>query len=410
MCRSAEIPPSLSSFSSALSFLRWWFFFPKFDTWRFEDFRRARLLEQSACADMAAQPPWTRISACARCSGTVFSGRRRDVLRALFRSTPDIPDVLMLILHVVLLICSHLGNVLWARVTGNKNEVVLDSRGKPALLDEKTRRYPLMTTILALVMGAFVGNASLLRLAREPSAGVAMACACVGACIFMRRLLCWRQWVRDIVLEVFRVRELALVEQCAGDLGMPIEKVRILDFGAGKGTTAAHLLKYTGLQHVAAIDLEEHSPHVQAYDGVTIPFADSSFDLALAVYVFHHIPEKQPLFAQLQRTARRVLIFEDLPAETSHPLLAQLFFGMHFWGFKQPFHTHLDKSRTDWRRCLAQWGFVVLEEYDVAPTSFIPYRRVGFLLESPPAAAPKPPRGCDLSGTSSTVATERAGS
>ena len=30
----------------------------------------------------------------------------------------------------------------------------------------------------------------------------------------------------------------------------------------------------------AAVDLEAHPPHVQAYDGVTLPFDASSFDLA----------------------------------------------------------------------------------------------------------------------------------
>ena len=123
---------------------------------------------------------------------------------------------------------------------------------------------------------------------------------------------------------------------------------------------------------------------MEAYDGATLPFDAATFDLAIAMYVFHHIPETPALLAQLRRTAKHVLIFEDLPTETSQPLLSQLFFGLHFIGFKQPFHTHLDRSRAEWRRCLTQWGFAIRQEYDVAPTAFIPYRRVGFLLESLP--------------------------
>jgi hypothetical protein len=93
------------------------------------------------------------------------------------------------------------------------------------------------------------------------------------------------------------------------------------------------------------------------------------------------IAETPKLLRQLHRVAERCLIFEDLPDETEFPILSRLFFGCHFWAYSQPFHTHLDRSRTEWRALLARTGFTIVAEYDVKPTTAIPYRRVGLLVQ-----------------------------
>jgi SAM-dependent methyltransferase len=42
----------------------------------------------------------------------------------------------------------------------------------------------------------------------------------------------------------------------------------------------------------------------QAYDGTTLPFADGSFDLAIAIEVIEHVPDKAGLIAQIFRILR----------------------------------------------------------------------------------------------------------
>lgn len=328
------------------------------------------------------KPDWTRRGTfCERCAGTVFSGRK-DALIALVRAWRQLPGVLAVLFNVVLSIVSHILNLMWARVMRRKHKLDLDSRGMPVVADD-AYKYPRTTELFFLAAGCLLGRRVQQVLFPEVDSHVAGACVGLGALIACDRLRFWRRWVRDFLVEVFRVREMRIVETVVGGrLGVPAEKLRVLDFGAGKGMTSAHILKNTAVERVTAIDLEDHPPHVVAYDGATIPYPEASFDLAIALYVFHHIPETRELLGQLRRTAKHVLVFEDLPTESDQPLLSQLFFGFHFIGFGQSFHTHLDRSRREWRGCLAQWGFDVLEEYDVPPTTAIPYRRVGFLLQS----------------------------
>ena len=120
-------------------------------------------------------------------------------------------------------------------------------------------------------------------------------------------------------------------------------------------------------------------PLVEVYDGHTIPFAPNSFDVVLCLYIFHHFEHQLSVLQQCAKVSQRVLVFEDLPEETSKPLLSRLFFGCHFLAFSQPFHTHLNRSRVEWRQLLRRAGFVVEREFDVPATLAIPYRRIGLL-------------------------------
>jgi len=194
------------------------------------------------------------------------------------------------------------------------------------------------------------------------------------------RLQGWRQWLRDATGEGHRVLEKKIVDQVlsTADNGQPW---RILDFGAGTGSTTKHILSQHHVASIDAIDIKATPPHVKAYDGDRIPFPPDSFDLAIAMYVFHHIDQTEGLLRPLRTVSRRALIFEDLPKETDRPLLSQIFFGGHFLAFGQPFHTHLDRSRPEWRSLLEDVGFRILEEYDRPPSTLIPYRRVGLFVE-----------------------------
>lgn len=199
------------------------------------------------------------------------------------------------------------------------------------------------------------------------------------------RLAGWRRFVGDFLREVHRLVEMKILD----DVVQKISKenggraLEVLDFGGGKGKTAARMKLDPCIGTVESIDIEAHPPHVEKYDGKTIPFADNRFDLAVCLYVFHHIPQTAELIQQLSRKSRRVLIFEDLPEISSVPLVARMTFAAHFLLFQQSVHTHLHHSKPEWRRLLQEeWGFSVLQEFRIPPTAALPYERVAFYCEA----------------------------
>lgn len=92
---------------------------------------------------------------------------------------------------------------------------------------------------------------------------------------------------------------------------------KILDFGAGDGFISEYLAKKKNLA-VELLDICDRNKTplpLTVYDGKKIPFKENSFDIALSIAVFHHIPKKEQciLLMQLQKVARRIIFIEDTP-------------------------------------------------------------------------------------------------
>jgi ubiquinone/menaquinone biosynthesis C-methylase UbiE len=89
---------------------------------------------------------------------------------------------------------------------------------------------------------------------------------------------------------------------------------RALDFGAGVGYSVPFFARHVPATRVTCLDVSRKSLEVgQArhgsaaefahFDGRTIPYADGTFDVALASCVFHHIPHEEhvALLAEIRR-------------------------------------------------------------------------------------------------------------
>ena len=109
----------------------------------------------------------------------------------------------------------------------------------------------------------------------------------------------------------YRHRILAQIQDLIRPLGVLSSA---LDFGSGDGFFASQW-KSNGLVHaVTAVDVVERKSSIMVpilYDGVRLPFADRSFDLAYSVDVFHHCPDPPQAIADLSRCARRYLLIKD---------------------------------------------------------------------------------------------------
>ena len=70
---------------------------------------------------------------------------------------------------------------------------------------------------------------------------------------------------------------------------------RVLDVGGGTGIIAQALKDLFGVAHVTSVDIEDRflktlDIETRVYDGVTLPFADASFDCVTFSNVLHHVP------------------------------------------------------------------------------------------------------------------------
>lgn len=104
---------------------------------------------------------------------------------------------------------------------------------------------------------------------------------------------------------------------------------RVLDFGAGVGYSVPHFRKHLPQAAITCLDVSRRSLAAGAaryandatfrhFDGVTIPYEDGSFDVALASCVFHHIAHERhvALLAELRRVlapGAALFVFEHNP-------------------------------------------------------------------------------------------------
>jgi SAM-dependent methyltransferase len=107
------------------------------------------------------------------------------------------------------------------------------------------------------------------------------------------------------------------------------QALRVLDFGAGTGTSVPHFRRHLPAARLTCLDVSRKSLAVgqerfagQAefvhFNGRQIPYEDGAFDVAFAACVFHHIDPEQhvPLLAEIRRIltdAGTLFLFEHNP-------------------------------------------------------------------------------------------------
>jgi SAM-dependent methyltransferase/putative flippase GtrA len=88
----------------------------------------------------------------------------------------------------------------------------------------------------------------------------------------------------------------------------------VLDLGCGDGQIAYSLMKLRPDLLVEGVDIVPRAKTlvpVRQYDGVTLPFADKSFDYVTIVDVLHHTDDPAAVLAEASRVARRGVVVKD---------------------------------------------------------------------------------------------------
>lgn len=89
---------------------------------------------------------------------------------------------------------------------------------------------------------------------------------------------------------------------------------RVLDLGSGDGSIAAALMSLRPDLIVEGVDVmvrPRTKIPVSAYDGVTLPFADQSFDYVTIVDVLHHTTDPAAILKEARRVVRHGIVVKD---------------------------------------------------------------------------------------------------
>ena len=89
---------------------------------------------------------------------------------------------------------------------------------------------------------------------------------------------------------------------------------RVLDVGTGDGTLAAAIGQLRADVEIVGTEFlprENCAIPVTAFDGVTLPFADRSFDAVMFSDVLHHTADPLVLLREAARTSRSCLVIKD---------------------------------------------------------------------------------------------------
>jgi ubiquinone/menaquinone biosynthesis C-methylase UbiE len=107
------------------------------------------------------------------------------------------------------------------------------------------------------------------------------------------------------------------------------EAPRVLDFGAGIGTSVPFMRRYMPRARLTCIDVSSKSLEIGRarfsgeaefvlFDGTRVPFPDGSFDMVFAACVFHHIDRQEHVtllreFLRVLVSGGIVLVYEHNP-------------------------------------------------------------------------------------------------
>jgi SAM-dependent methyltransferase len=176
--------------------------------------------------------------------------------------------------------------------------------------------------------------------------------------------------------------QLTMLDALAGLWKTPHQ--RLLDIGGGTGLIAQAIQDHFPAGRVTAVDVEDRflaslSVETLTYDGIRLPFADSSFDAATMMNVLHHVPlaNRATLIAEIRRVVRGPLYIKDhlSSGRTDDLRLAALDWigNTPFKGMVWARYLAID----EWRALAARGGYTIA----FAPAAA--YRRGPFALAFP---------------------------
>ena len=141
----------------------------------------------------------------------------------------------------------------------------------------------------------------------------------------------------------------------------------LLDVGCGRMPyrseilNQTHVSKYTGLDIETALVYDKAVQPDHTWDGVTMPFADQSFDCVIATEIFEHVPDMPLLLKEIYRVLRPgSTLYFTTPFiwpyhETPYDMQRWTAFGLRMHLKQAGFETVSVDSLGNWHSSLAQF-------------------------------------------------------
>jgi SAM-dependent methyltransferase len=129
------------------------------------------------------------------------------------------------------------------------------------------------------------------------------------------------------------------------------ENASVLDVGCGDGAVGSLVAKLRpdiSIQGVEVMARPDCKIACSLFDGITLPFPDSSFDVCVFVDVLHHSRDIRALLQDAVRVSRAFVMVKD---HLSENFLDGLILGFMDWVGNRPYGVHIPynfQSRKQW--------------------------------------------------------------
>jgi SAM-dependent methyltransferase len=138
---------------------------------------------------------------------------------------------------------------------------------------------------------------------------------------------------------------------------------KIIDVGTGVCAVSQHLINQgydvTPLDVVDLSFSSQIKPRI--YDGITIPFEDNTFNVALIITTLHHTPDPEVILNEAKRVSRRVIVVEDIYDNKFQEFITKFFDSLFNLEFKG--HPHTNRADVEWQETFERVGLKLQGTY-----------------------------------------------
>lgn len=137
----------------------------------------------------------------------------------------------------------------------------------------------------------------------------------------------------------------------------------VIDIGSGTGNVSLLVKKL--VRSITPVDVADYR-HVRIakpviYDGITLPFPEKSFNLALILMVMHHTSDPKRVLHEAMRVADELLVIETSYVNIFHKMYTVAVDALLNLQFQANWNSY--KSDGEWRSLFNHEGLYVIESH-----------------------------------------------
>ncbi|MBU1877260.1 class I SAM-dependent methyltransferase [Patescibacteria group bacterium] len=142
---------------------------------------------------------------------------------------------------------------------------------------------------------------------------------------------------------------------------------KILDFGCGSAIVT-QTFKDCFKADILGVDVEDQRIFpipfkiIGDMEKEKLPFNDLSFDVVLISYVLHHTKNPKAVLKEIQRVAKRIIIYEDLPKGLFSKIRCWFHEVGYITFFQKTNYQFSFKTEKEWKQLFDELGLKIIAE------------------------------------------------